>query len=159
MMRKDHRTALRECAQSRVDGLGSASLENGLFALANHENAAERAYGANVAILPGGGGHNSLRSVEFRIESVECGELRGSALHFCFHATAECSFTHDGALAVDTVPSALRSCAHKAALARSRENCSETLATPENASDRAYGANAAILTGGGGIIALPLIKI
>ena len=88
MMRKDHRIAFRGCAQSRVDGPRSASCRNGLFTLANAANAANRVYDANTAILAGGGGANSLRSVEFRVESVECGALPCSALHFCFHVSA-----------------------------------------------------------------------
>ena len=54
-MRKDHRIALRGCAQSRVDGSGRASLEKGLFILANPKVASNRAYGVNAAILAGGG--------------------------------------------------------------------------------------------------------
>ena len=90
MMRKDHRIALRGCAQSRVDGSRSASRRNGLFTLANPKVASNRAYNANIATFTrgGGGGHNSLRSVEFRVESVECRVLPCSALHFCFHVSA-----------------------------------------------------------------------
>ena len=51
-----HRIALEERAERRVNGALARRCANGSKTLETPENAAERAYGVNTAILAGGGG-------------------------------------------------------------------------------------------------------